>query len=148
MGRGFTLVELLIVMGIIGLVVGMSLPAMVGFGRQARLKTTTRQLMGLVSLARSLAISSREDHAVVLDAPAGRVQVMNLASGEAREEMVRLPSSVTVEFQVGGEPAPEPQFVFRPNGALAGRTVALVLTSEGRERTITVTGATGAVSVN
>ena len=142
-----TLVELLVVLGIIGLIVGMSVPALTGYARQTRLKTATRQIMGLLGLARSMAISSHEDHAVVINQQQRELSVVNLGSGEALERVVRLPRAVTLEVEIGGESSEETQLVFRPTGGLTGRTVSLVVTDRDRRDTITVTSVTGAVSL-
>ena len=142
-----TLVELLVVLGIIGLILGMSVPALSTYTKQVRLKTAIRQVVGVVSLARSLAISSHEEHALVVDAEHQEIRIVNLVSGEPLEHVVRLPSSVSVAVQVGGQEAPEPKVVFRPTGSLAGRTTSIILTDHQRQHTITVSGVTGAVSV-
>jgi len=143
-----TLVELLVVLAVVGIIVGMSVPALTGYAQRVRLKSATRQIVGLVSLARSLAISSHDDHEVRIDLGRGELRVMNAASGEALEQVVRLPTSVTLEVQVGGESAPDARILFRPTGALSGRTVALLLADRDREHTITVTGTTGSVTVD
>ena len=145
--RGITLVELLVVMGVIGLILGMSVPSISTYGAQLRVKATTRQVVGLLSLARSLAISSRDNHAVVVDQERLEVSIMNVASGERLEHVVRIPKEVTVDVQAGGEAAAEAQVVFRPTGALEGRTLQLVIAGRDHSHTITVTGTTGAVSV-
>ena len=145
--EGMTLVELLVVLGVIGLIVGMSVPALAGYAKQVRLKAAIRQVVGLVSLARSLAISSHEDHGVVVDPERRELSVINMVSGQALEQVVRLPSSVTLDVQVGGASSPETQLVFRPTGSLTGRTVSLVLADRDKVYSITVTGTTGAVSV-
>ena len=147
LARAMTLVELLVVLGIIGLIVGMSVPALTGYAKQARLKTTTRQIMGLLALARSMAISSHEDHAVVIDRQQGWLSVVNLTSDEALERVVRLPKGVSLEVEVGGESSQETEFVFRPTGGLTGRTVSLVVADRDQHNTITVTSVTGAVSL-
>lgn len=141
------MVELLVVMAIIGLIVGISVPALTGYANSLRLKTTIRQVTGLISFARSMAISSHEDLAVVIDADEGAITLVRQASGEPLEPKVRLPRAVTVKLLVGGQPAQETQFVFRPTGALVGRTISLVLANQDKRHTITVTGTTGAVSV-
>ena len=142
-----TLVELLVVLGIIGVIVGMSVPGLVGYAQRVRLKATVRQVMGLLSLARSLAISSHEEHAVILDQAEGTLSVMNVASEETLEQAVHLSSAVTLVFEIGGEPSAEARIIFRPTGALNGRTVSLILADREREQTITVTGTTGAISL-
>jgi Tfp pilus assembly protein FimT len=136
-----------VVLSVIGIVVGMSVPALVGYSRQVRLKTATREVIGLISLARSLAISSRAERAVVVDVEREEIRVVDVASGEALEEVVRLPSTVSVELRIGGELTSETQFVFRPSGALAGRTVSFTLVEGDRRKTIVITGPTGAVAI-
>ena len=142
-----TLIELLIVMGIIGLIVSMSIPSFAGYAERVRLKAAARQTVGLVSLARSLAISSREEQAVIVDREHGELRVVNLASGDAYERVVRFPSSVAVTLEMAGEPSADTQFVFRPSGSLAGRSVALVLESRQTRQTIAVSGPTGSITV-
>ena len=142
-----TLVELLVVLGIIGLIVSMSVPGLAGYARRVRTKATLRQVVGLVSLARNLAVSSHEAHAVVVDPERREVRVVNMTTGESLEQMVRLPSSATVSVLVGGEGSTQTQFVFRPSGSLEGRTVSVVLADQEHRYTVTVSGATGAVSV-
>jgi Tfp pilus assembly protein FimT len=142
-----TLVELLVVLGVIGLVLGMSVPGLMSYSRQLRLKATSRQLTGLVTLARSLAISSRQNHAVVIDPEALQIRVVNTVSGQPLEQVVRLPKTLTVDVQTGGESSGDLRLEFRPSGALTSRTVSVVLADDGKEQVITVTGATGAISV-
>lgn len=132
-------------MGIIVMLVGISVPALSRYAGVLRLKTTTRQVVGLLLLARSLAISGHHDHAVVIDPQ--RITIVNTASGETLEQAVRVPSSVSVEVHIGGEPSEETKVVFRPTGALAGRSTALVLSDREKQQTVTVTAATGAVTV-
>ena len=142
-----TLVELLVVLGVIGIILAISVPGLAGYAKQLRLKAATRQTVGLLSLARSLAISSRTNHTVVVDEERGAIQIINEATGEPLEQMVRLPSSVSVALEVGGEPSPTLSLTFRATGALAGRTVRFILADRDRRQTIQVTGATGAISV-
>ena len=143
-----TLVELLVVLGIIGLIVGISVPPLARYAKQIRLKAATREVVGLLSLARSLAISSHEDHAVVIDSEDQQLRVVNVSSGEALEQTVRFPSSVSIAVEVAGEPSAENQLVFRPSGSLASRTTSLVLADGQHRHVITVTGTTGAITVH
>ena len=143
-----TLVELLVILGVIGLILGISVPGLAGYAKQMRLSAAARQVIGLVSLARSLAVSSHEDHAVVLDGEQGEFRVVNTVTGETLERAVRLPTSVTAEVQMSGETAEDSRVVFRPTGSLSGgRSVTLVLADRTRRNTVTVNGITGAVSL-
>ena len=144
---GFTLVELLVVIGLIGLILATSMPALTHQADNMRLQATTREVVGLVSLARSLAISAHDAHAVVVDPAQRQLTIVNQVSGEVLEHVVRYPSSLTVELQVGGQPAQGTPLAFQPSGALAGQSVTLVLAGREKRRTITVTGVTGAILV-
>ena len=145
--HAFSLVEMLVVLGILGALMAMSVPVSLRYVKQLRFKAATRQMIGLILLARSTAISSHEEHAVIVDGQAGEVRVENLASGQALERLVRLPSAVSVSVLQGGEPAPQARVTFRATGALTGPSVSLVVSGGERQQTITVIGATGAVSV-
>ena len=145
---GMTLVEILVVLGVIALIVGMSMPALSQYTARTRLKTATRELVGLLSLARSLSIGSQEGHAVSIDAENNRAAIINLATGETLEDhQLRLPSSVRVVLMVGGQASVQPQVAFRSTGSLNGRTTNVVVSESDKQMTITVTGATGAISV-
>lgn len=143
-----TLMEILVVLSVIGIIVGMSIPAFSRYASQARLKATTRQVVGLLSLARSFSISQHADHTVKIDTQTGQVTVVNQASGEALEEKVRLPKGVSLEVQVAGKPAESPEVAFRSTGALTGRSVSLILSDQKKQATITVTASTGAITVD
>jgi len=145
--RGITLIELLVVLAIIGLVIGMSIPGFVGYAQRTRLNSSARQVVGLLSLARSMAISSHEEHAVEVDAAQGEVRVVNEVSGEALEKVVRLPNSVNISMEIGGEAPAESRIVFHTSGGLGGRPVSLTLADTKDRRTIVVSGTTGAVSL-
>ena len=144
---GITLVELLVVLGLIGLILATSVPALTRQAENMQLQAVTRETVGLVSLARSLAISAHENHAVVVDAARRQLTILNQGSGETLEHIVRYPSSVTVEMQEAGQPAPADALVFQPSGALTGRSVTLVLANRAKRRSITVTGITGAITI-
>ena len=146
----FTLIELLVVMGIIGLLVASSVPALTGYAKQTRLKAATREVVGLLSLARSSAISSRKAKSVSVD-PDHRELVIEETLDQEEPRRVRLASSVTVSVQSQGqtEPSSGPsRLVFQSNGSVAGRSVSLVLSNGTRTQTITVSATTGAIVVH
>jgi Tfp pilus assembly protein FimT len=142
-----TLVEVMVVLGIIGIIVAISVPGFSRYGAQIRLRAATRQIVGLLSLARSLAIGSHEEYAMIVDTERREIRVIQVSSGDAMDQKVRIPTSVSVELEIGGVAATESQIVFRPTGSLHGRTVSIILSQQDKRQTITVTGTTGAISV-
>jgi prepilin-type N-terminal cleavage/methylation domain-containing protein len=63
--RGFTLVELLVVIGIMGVLLGLIMPAFTGLGRGANMRSAVMQLRSTIALARQWAITHREKTYVV-----------------------------------------------------------------------------------
>lgn len=63
--RGFTLVELLVVVGIIGVLLGLLVPAFQNMGRGAGMRSAIMQVRASVALARQWAITHREKTYVV-----------------------------------------------------------------------------------
>lgn len=144
---GITLIELLVVMGVIGLIVGLGAPAMSTYTSSIKLKATTRKTVRLLSFARSMAISAHEDHSVTVDLDSKEIYVVNLVTGDTLEKKIHLPSSVHVDFSVGGQPGQDLQLIFRSTGSLIGRTTTITLSSQSKTMGIIVTGVTGAISV-
>lgn len=145
-GKGFTLVEMLVVMAVIGLLVAAGVPALTGYATQMRLKGATREVIGLLSLARSSAISSRTPRTVVVN-PDTHELVIEETLTEDEPRRVRLASSLQVDVQSQEQTGGPFRVVFQPGGGLAGRSVSLVLSNESRSQTITITAVTGAIAV-
>ncbi|MBI4354394.1 MAG: GspH/FimT family pseudopilin [Candidatus Omnitrophica bacterium] len=138
------MIELLVIMAIIGILVGTSIPALTGYAKQVRLKTTTREITGLLYLARNLAISSREARTVLLDEDHQQLVIEETLEQEEPKK-VRLPDSVDVTLEGGA--AGTGRVVFQPSGALSSSSVTVVLNSGTKTQTIAVTSATGAISL-
>ncbi len=134
----------MVVMAIVGLLVATSVPALSRYAGQVRLKAATREVVGLLSLARSLAIGSRQPRTVVIDAAQRRLFIQETAHTEPRT--IRLASSLTVEATAHGEPIQS--LVFKPTGALeATGAVTIILSNGPRRHTVTVASTTGSISV-
>src|SRR6476646_6649716 len=73
--RGFTLLELIVVLMIAGLVMAIAVPPFASLRDRAAVRTATADLGALFSSARQLAITRRTTVAVVFDTLAGVVQV-------------------------------------------------------------------------
>ena len=144
--RGFTLVELLVVMGVIGILLAMSVPAATRYAGRIRLSAATREIMGLLSLARSSAISSRHEQTVLVDVEAGRLSIED-SQDAAQVRAVSLASNVDIRLTTsdGQELDTPARLVFQPNGSLAGRSIEVTLSDGSRAQTISVAAPTGAI---
>ncbi|MBI4561488.1 MAG: prepilin-type N-terminal cleavage/methylation domain-containing protein [Candidatus Rokubacteria bacterium] len=152
--RGYTFLELLVVLAIVGAVALLVLPQ-AGKGLDAlRLKTTTRQLASVFRYARILAISERTVSVVGLDLSRDEYWVGIVAPGWAREEVqtrYALPASVRLAAQPLGEGTSRERgvvrFVFFPRGGAWGGQV-WIEGAKGRRYSILVDPLTGLVRIS
>jgi len=115
----FTLLELLVVIAIIGILAGIGLPAMRGFGKANALTAATRQLQDDVSLARQRAISGHTDVYIVFIPPG--IETYNYAS-------LNLKDRELFTNLVGGQLTTYALFSFRSVGEQPGRSNPRYLT--------------------
>jgi type II secretion system protein H len=86
---GFTLIELMVVMVLIGIVTAMILPEMRGTLEDARLRSASRQLVDVCGLAGSRAVTLNQPHRVRLDRATGRYALeRRLRTGMAEPDFV------------------------------------------------------------
>ena len=143
---GFTLVELRVGMGILGLIIASSVPGMTGYARHVRLKAATREVLGLLSLARSMAISSRSVRTVVVNPDAHELLIEETLE-QAEPRRVRLSSGVNVAVDIQGQSGSGPaRLTFQPSGSLSGRSCSILLSNDTKQQTIRITATTGAIS--
>ena len=72
---GFTLMELMVVLAIMGIMAAMIIPEMHGSYEDALLRSSSRELMGAFSLAYGRAVSMNQTHRVHIDHGTGKYQV-------------------------------------------------------------------------
>ena len=99
--RGFTLVEIMVLVGIVGLMAAIAVPSFNGYMRANRIDVTVDQIASDVALARSIAVSEgrvmrfigEADGYVISDPGSGRVIRNRVFDGA-----VRLQADVTVNI--------------------------------------------------
>jgi prepilin-type N-terminal cleavage/methylation domain-containing protein len=160
--RGFTLIELVVVMTIIAIAFFTLRPGIVGVRRGAENRKSLRQLVGLLSGARTKAIAGGKLVRVHCDPDAGvfwaEAQVdpaldrdeFQLLRVLGREKVTLSSglwlSDLMVAGQAAGAIAQNPIY-FYPDGRTDGATVVL-LDANGRELAVELASATGKVEIS
>lgn len=137
---GFTLMELMVVVVMIGIMTALIIPEMKGTYEGALLRSTGRKLMSVIQLANSRAITRSQIQRVRIDSKDGRVSIEGgSAKGQANNTSNDLPggdgkldSRITIEIKPAGEePSESP-------GAVASFVSGDDLGKRGQEQTITL----------
>jgi Tfp pilus assembly protein FimT len=143
---------MLVVLAIMVMIMGISLPFTSGFGKGLKIKTTARAIVGMIRVARSSAVTLRENYSVVFDVKKSQYWVEN-SSGEIYEKKYPLPSSV--KFEAKGDKNADPvtfegdRVTFNSSGLVEGSSGSIVITDkQGGSRTISVSGAIEKITAN
>jgi len=134
---GFTLVEMLVVLAILGLIAAVTLPALGTPSDGVRLRAVTSDLVAALRLTRAAAITAHNDMALVLD-----LEARTLQSPAVPQK--RLPPELTAEMVIAEPERITPSrgaFRFFPDGSSTGGDIRLHLA--GREARICVSWLTG-----
>jgi prepilin-type N-terminal cleavage/methylation domain-containing protein len=149
--QGFSMIELLVVAGILSLVLAFSLPAFNKSRKTAKLMNATREVSSTMKLARSRAVASSHPVIVEFDESGGTFQAFEdtdgNASHDAGEIMIGpydLPPSVSftdVGFADG-------RVTFSGSGAASETQSIVLLACTGHAQRVEVTAATGLVYIS
>ena len=140
--EGFTLLELLVTMALLGIIVAISLPHVMTGGGALQLASDARVLAGRIRAARERALSSREMTRVTINllSPAvagpGAERAVSLTATE--RVIVRTPKGLVEDASA--------VILFRPDGSSSGGSITLE--GHGRTRRLQVDWLTGAVSAD
>ncbi len=149
----FTLMEMLVVLAVVVLLLGVSIPFFASFTKGAKLKTAGKDIIGVLNTARSLAITYRKNYSVTFDCSTSpHSYYISDADGRIHEKKYSLPSSI--RFYRSQFPETPTTFIankatFSPRGGLVGSAGAAWLADKkGNFRRISVSNTTGRVKVD
>jgi|TARA_Y100000031_G_C8052445_1_gene306787 prepilin-type N-terminal cleavage/methylation domain-containing protein len=149
--KGFTLVEMLVVLAIIAMIMGLSVPFTTSFGKGLKIKTSARAIVGTIRLARSYAITRRKEYTIVFDVENNEYWIED-SSSKILEKKRRFPSSI--KFKIAGDEDQDPvtfeddKVTFNATGAIEGISGSITITDrKNQSRTISIIGSTGKITV-
>ncbi len=149
--QAFTLVEMLVVLAVITLILGLSLPFTSGFGKGLRLKTAARAILGTLRVAKSNAITYRQKYVVFFDKDNSEYWIED-DEGKLFERKRRLPPSI--KFEDRSEEDADPitfegdRVAFYTTGAIEEGSGSVTITDkQGNSKTISIIGSTGKIRV-
>lgn len=125
--RGYTLLEIAIVVAIIVLLVGAAIPLSSGFVREQRLRDVVREILIMAKTARTEAMTSGNRAVIIFDKKAFGL----LRPGdEEPSEIYQLPGGMVYDIlPFGGDRRERPdgqRWVFQPSGLLEPLTVRVI----------------------
>lgn len=156
--RGFSLIELIVVVGLVGVMAAISVPTFLESSRRNALWTGSERVGSLVRQTRLKAISQSQTYRVRFDCPfANQLRALILTGDPAIDdaanrctntqagdsEVVALPTGVTIDPEDATELRVTPRGVF----TAVGDTIPLIITTSYGVSTRTVTvSATGQIT--
>jgi len=133
---GVTLIEMLIVVTIIGIIAGVSFPAMTAGLASVRLSSASGSAASFLTAAMNRVERRELAAAIVITPEENRIAVYTAASGSEPDTTLRMPQGVAIE---GDEPR---RFLLQPGGTFPRITVVL-RSEKGGRRSVRIDPATG-----
>ncbi|HEX5736221.1 MAG TPA: type II secretion system protein [Blastocatellia bacterium] len=106
--RGFTMLEATIVLAVIGIIAGITLPRLNSAMREHRVNAAVRQIIDTIRRAKTQAVSENRDSAIAIDLAARRIGVVFFNDDDTvnRIEFMPLPEGVSFQRPAGITAAP------------------------------------------
>ena len=118
--KGFTLVEIIIVIAIMAIMMGISVPSLVDWRKNANFRKTANEITSLLREARSMAISKGLQHQVVLNPTSKcyQLQAFNIATNsfDAASQTSCAPADVSIRSNSAGTSTAALTVIFKSNG--------------------------------
>jgi hypothetical protein len=131
---------MMVVLGIIALVVGMSLPYFGRFNKGSSIRAAARQISSLLYTGRSLAITHRKPYVVAFNVNEREVTLEEAASSEIVDKRYHIPAMISLENPDGLDPVSfkDDRVIFTPTGGVLGETGTIWL-KDKKENTLSIT---------
>ncbi|MFH1755404.1 MAG: GspH/FimT family pseudopilin [Candidatus Latescibacterota bacterium] len=149
--RGFTLIELMISIGILTVMVALSVPAFGRYLQTWRLNGETDQMAGMLRSARSAAVTKHVNTVFVFDTNNDNYYYFEDADGDGTKdnseyssEMIDLPPGITLQAHT----LTQAKIFFGPKGNANESGTITLQNLQNRARTILLFGGTGNISIN
>ncbi len=132
--NGFSLMELVVVLVIIGLALSLVTPSLNRLSKTIELKASAREISGMLRYYRSDAIQKRQTHQILFDQESRELKVLLLPLEEEKtkeeengKRMIKktysLPTGIRfkeIQFEPSQTPSPLPAIEFYPGGGSNG----------------------------
>ncbi len=126
--KGFTLLELMIVILVLALILTVSLPSIQNFYRTAEYRDSVRQLASAVNNARRLARASGHSYDVIIDAERNRFALTDDSDNLKAVDYSQLPADLQIEVIYAAEVSPKKNLAairFYPAGGSSGGEIKI-----------------------
>jgi prepilin-type N-terminal cleavage/methylation domain-containing protein len=129
--RGFTLLELIMVLGLVGVLLAMAAPSLRGFMASRKTADAAAQVLALTQLAGSRAVAQGSVYRLNIDAPTGTYWLSSQQGGAFVDlncefgRRFQLPEGTRVRVVSPWGDVPLSYIEFQPNGRTAEATIEL-----------------------
>jgi type IV fimbrial biogenesis protein FimT len=139
--EGKTLTELIVVVGIIGLVASMAVPNFMALNSRTQVRCTTEDIASELRLAKQLALTNRDRVRIFIDIDRQELVTQFVTRGTTHHVYRYGGKGLVIE-----EPSAGPEILFHPSGRSATATTIQLHSLEGQTQKLTVS-ITGRVSI-
>jgi prepilin-type N-terminal cleavage/methylation domain-containing protein len=125
---GFSLIEVTVVVGLVGLLAMVGLPSMQQWLDRYTARTAAEQLASLIQLQRMRAVSQNTDFSIDFDADAGTYTLYegDAATGTALESQAHvLPNGIAFSGNADPVDVPDDEMIFHADGSLNNSTATI-----------------------